>query len=263
MQAEARSELLAGCLVSLKPPQMLTALCWWALPHTCTAEGAHPPSAIWLHVYFFWIMLLQSSSAHPYWAGVTTKIRTHFFTYRTKRRPWSLGTCHIAGVRNSRNSQARTRKPWYQERRSRPGERTDSAGTCIKFGLEEKKEWKGYGRKSSAFKQKLLKSGTQDLFPIAKDLLCYWNKQLGVADTIVSDILKQGTVLIPSSTGSPHRGGHWGCTRLYVNMLLQPWHCCLKGRAIHKGLLHILGCSQRRFWLSSCGRTWWIEQGSP
>lgn len=77
---------------------------------------------------------------------------------------------HSWETRGRRNSRASTRKPWYQERRSKPREHRDSAGTCIKFGLEENKNGRGNGRKSSAFKTRLLKSGSLDFFPFQKIL---------------------------------------------------------------------------------------------
>lgn len=73
---------------------------------------------------------------------------------------------HSWGLRNSRNGQASTRKLWYRERRPKPRERTDSAGTRINL-VWKKTRMERVMAESSTFKT-LLKSGTLDLLPFQK-----------------------------------------------------------------------------------------------
>lgn len=172
MQAKAPSQLLAGCLVSLKPSRILAALFWWALVYTCATEGAHP-----LQLFDYMSIFFEECFSNPKITLLSTPVpswhhhgdQDALVQVQNKKATLVLSyLSHSWGARDSRNGRASTRKQWYQERRLKRRECTDSAGTCIKFGLEGKKNGRGYGGKSYAFKKTLLKSGTLDLFLFQK-----------------------------------------------------------------------------------------------
>lgn len=129
MQAKACSQSLAGHLVSLKTSQKLAVFFRWAI-YLCHCGCSTYFSYLIVHLFSLKNasqILKLSSSGQPCWAGTTTVVRTRSFRYRAKKVILAPTFHRGGGPRDGRNSQANTRKPWYQARRlwvgqSCPGE---------------------------------------------------------------------------------------------------------------------------------------------
>ena len=196
-------------------------------------------------------ILKSPSSAHPYWAGTTTEIRTHLFRYRTKRLTWSLATCHVAGGQETAEKTEQAQGSHGTKKGDPNPENAQILQEPASNLVWKKTRMEGAMAERAALLRRHFLSQAPWTFShfkrsfslsLEQAVGCCRHHRLRYSETGDTADAKQHKITPQRKTLRLYQAV---CE--YAAPILA---LLLKARAIHKGLLHALGCSWGRFWLS-------------